>query len=212
MGCEPSTRHTRHRPGQLCRHFRINVLARRAMARGTCDCHGDATFPPCPPPPEAIEPARPEAAAAPVQPLPAAAPPEPGPARQAMISLLRGIGPPRTVPDRIRAGCRRFMQRALPAALCGARTVLAWLLLTAAAHATAPMTDWCPRPVAGSMVPEPRDLRSSGGVLRVEPYHSQLPDCQRLDALLLSAGRWFPVPYPAPAPGRPAGSAPGQSV
>jgi FtsP/CotA-like multicopper oxidase with cupredoxin domain len=30
------------------------------------------------------------------------------------------------------------------------------------------MPDWCPRPVAGSTVPEPRDLRSSGGVLRVD--------------------------------------------
>jgi FtsP/CotA-like multicopper oxidase with cupredoxin domain len=60
------------------------------------------------------------------------------------------------------------MQRGLPAALRGACTLFLWLLLTAAAHATAPMADWCPRPAAGSPVPEPRDLRSSGGVLRVD--------------------------------------------
>jgi FtsP/CotA-like multicopper oxidase with cupredoxin domain len=60
------------------------------------------------------------------------------------------------------------MQRAVPAALCGACTVLLWLLLAAAAHASSPMPDWCPRPTAGSTVPEPRDLRSSGGVLRVD--------------------------------------------
>jgi FtsP/CotA-like multicopper oxidase with cupredoxin domain len=63
------------------------------------------------------------------------------------------------------------MQRALPAALCGTCTVL-WLLLATAAHATSPMPDptpdWCPRPAAGSTVPEPRELRSSGGVLRVD--------------------------------------------
>jgi FtsP/CotA-like multicopper oxidase with cupredoxin domain len=60
------------------------------------------------------------------------------------------------------------MQPGLPAALRGAGTLFLWLLLSAAAYATAPMADWCPRPAAGSPVPEPRDLRSSGGVLRVD--------------------------------------------
>jgi FtsP/CotA-like multicopper oxidase with cupredoxin domain len=59
------------------------------------------------------------------------------------------------------------MQRALPAALCGACTIILWLP-TGAARATSPTPDWCPRPAAGSAVPEPRDLRSSHGVLRVD--------------------------------------------
>jgi len=60
------------------------------------------------------------------------------------------------------------MRRAVPTALCGAYPILLWLLLAAAAHAGSPRPDWCPRPAAGSAVPEPRDLRSSGGVLRVD--------------------------------------------
>jgi FtsP/CotA-like multicopper oxidase with cupredoxin domain len=42
------------------------------------------------------------------------------------------------------------------------------LLLTGWAHAGSGAPEWCPRPAAGSVVPEPRDLRSSGGVLRVD--------------------------------------------
>jgi FtsP/CotA-like multicopper oxidase with cupredoxin domain len=60
------------------------------------------------------------------------------------------------------------MPRALPAPWGGASMVLLWLLLTGAAHAVTPVADWCARPAAGSAVPEPRDLRSSGGVLRVD--------------------------------------------
>lgn len=40
--------------------------------------------------------------------------------------------------------------------------------LTGGAHAAAGTPDWCPRPAIGSVVPEPRDLRSRDGVLRVE--------------------------------------------
>jgi FtsP/CotA-like multicopper oxidase with cupredoxin domain len=46
--------------------------------------------------------------------------------------------------------------------------LLLWLMPTAATHAAAPLPDWCPRPAAGSTVPEPRALRSSHGVLRVD--------------------------------------------
>jgi FtsP/CotA-like multicopper oxidase with cupredoxin domain len=42
------------------------------------------------------------------------------------------------------------------------------LPLRAGAYAGSSAPDWCPRPAAGSRVPEPRDLHSSGGVLRVE--------------------------------------------
>jgi FtsP/CotA-like multicopper oxidase with cupredoxin domain len=60
------------------------------------------------------------------------------------------------------------MQRTLARALCGACTSIVWLLSTAAVHAASPTADWCPRPAAGSTVPEPRDLRSSSGVLHVD--------------------------------------------
>ncbi|HEV2703620.1 MAG TPA: multicopper oxidase domain-containing protein [Steroidobacteraceae bacterium] len=46
--------------------------------------------------------------------------------------------------------------------------VLLLLLSAGAAQAETPQPDWCPRPSAGSAVPEPHDLRSSGGVLRVD--------------------------------------------
>jgi FtsP/CotA-like multicopper oxidase with cupredoxin domain len=42
------------------------------------------------------------------------------------------------------------------------------LLLTHRAHAGPSAPDWCPRPAPGSVVPEPRDLRSIDGVLRVD--------------------------------------------
>ena len=49
------------------------------------------------------------------------------------------------------------------------RAGLALLLaLTGVAQAQSIRSDWCPRPNAGSQVPEPRDLRSSNGVLRLD--------------------------------------------
>jgi FtsP/CotA-like multicopper oxidase with cupredoxin domain len=42
------------------------------------------------------------------------------------------------------------------------------LLLAGAAQAQPLAHDWCPRPSAGSAVPEPRELRSRGGVLQVD--------------------------------------------
>ncbi len=60
---------------------------------------------------------------------------------------------------------RRFFagRRSPPTALA-----LLCLLLSAGAHAHSGPPDGCPRPSPGSAVPEPRDLRSHDGVLRVE--------------------------------------------
>jgi FtsP/CotA-like multicopper oxidase with cupredoxin domain len=60
------------------------------------------------------------------------------------------------------------MQRSWPAALRLVIIGLPLLLLSGWAHAAAGAPDWCPRPTAGSAVPAPRDLRSSGGILRVD--------------------------------------------
>jgi FtsP/CotA-like multicopper oxidase with cupredoxin domain len=56
--------------------------------------------------------------------------------------------------------CRRLALR-----LVG---LVAVLLLMPVVQAQPTKTDWCPRPAPGSPVPEPRDLRSSHGVLRVD--------------------------------------------
>lgn len=48
-------------------------------------------------------------------------------------------------------------------------TVVPALLFSGPGHASgAAEPEWCPRPAAGSVVQEPRDLRSSGGVLRLD--------------------------------------------
>jgi FtsP/CotA-like multicopper oxidase with cupredoxin domain len=46
----------------------------------------------------------------------------------------------------------------------------------ARASAQAPRNDVCPRPVPGSAVPEPADLRSTNGVLRVDFAYRNFPD------------------------------------
>jgi FtsP/CotA-like multicopper oxidase with cupredoxin domain len=70
------------------------------------------------------------------------------------------------------ATARARARRAILHLLCRAALRLAGLalplLLLGLAQAQARPPDWCPRPGAGSVVPEPRDLRSSRGVLRVE--------------------------------------------
>ena len=82
-----------------------------------------------------------------------------------MPSSLTGTGPLRTVPDHTRNG--HAMRRCWLAALCCACITLLWLT-SGAAHAAAAAADWCPRPQPGSPVPEPRELRSSHGVLHVD--------------------------------------------
>jgi FtsP/CotA-like multicopper oxidase with cupredoxin domain len=52
------------------------------------------------------------------------------------------------------------------------------LLLSAVAHAHSGQQDGCPRPAAGSTVPEPRDLRSHAGVLSVELTIRSYPTAQ----------------------------------
>ena len=60
------------------------------------------------------------------------------------------------------------MQQSRLVALRRAVIGLPLLLLASRAHAGAGAPQWCPRPAAGSVVPDPRDLRSNGGVLRVD--------------------------------------------
>ena len=80
--------------------------------------------------------------------------------------MTRGTGQRSTALDRIRP--THPMQRSWPAALRLVIIGLPLLLLSGWVHSASGAPDWCPRPAAGSRVPEPHDLRSSGGVLRVD--------------------------------------------
>ena len=66
--------------------------------------------------------------------------------------------------------------------------------------------DACPRPQAGSTVPEPADLRSHDGVLRVDLTVQQSHGTRRLDALLLHRRQRQRIAYSAAASWRPAHS------
>ena len=79
---------------------------------------------------------------------------------------MRGTGQRTTAPALARSA--RTMQGSVLAALRLVMIGFFMLLLTDWAHAGSGVPEWCPRPAAGSVVPEPRDLRSSGGVLRVD--------------------------------------------